>query len=66
MGLDKLGPHRKSEPFEDIGDSTLSVEFESIQVLKDILQEMKTMNNFLALMNSVDEPPDREILDDSA
>jgi len=65
MGLDKLGPHRKSEPFEDIGDSTLGLEFLSIDTLQMILTELKTMNSYLALMNNENDPPDRETLDDA-
>ncbi len=64
MGLDRLGPHRKSQPTdEDIGDSTLGVEFESIDILRDILQELVTINNYFALMNNNDNPPTREIND---
>lgn len=65
MGLDKLGPHHKQESTEDVGDSTLSVEFESIAVLRDIFQELKIMNAYFALMTDEPSPPDRDTINDS-
>ena len=59
------GQKNKSDPLEDVGDSTSSVELEKISVLRSILTELVVMNNYLALMNNTDEPPQREEFDDT-
>ena len=64
MWLDKLGPHyKRAGTDEDLGDTELGVELENVGILRAILKELRTSNQYFALFVNEDNPPDRETND---